>query len=115
MPLYVNRVGLIQGRNGELKVLNSLTKQADMWSPSVMFTVQITDIQSGNKRNFQRVKRNDREGMSTFESNPNLSPIIILEIHPEKKRQNNEAARFISTFCRSSINLSYISRRRGTI
>lgn len=86
-----------------------------MWSPSVMFTVQITDIQSGNKRNFQRVKRNDREGMSTFESNPNLSPIIILEIHPEKKRQNNEAARFISTFCRSSINLSYISRRRGTI
>lgn len=53
--------------------------------------------------------------MSTFESNPNLSPIVILEIHPEKKRQNNEAARFISTFCRSSINLSYISRRRGTI
>lgn len=53
--------------------------------------------------------------MSTFESNPNLSPIVIPEIHPEKKRQNNEAARFISTFCRSSINLSYISRRRGTI
>lgn len=57
MPLYVNRVGLIQGRNGELKVLNSLTKQADMGSPSVMFTVQITDIQSGNKRNLELLSR----------------------------------------------------------
>lgn len=53
----MNRVGLIQGRNGELKVLNSLTKQADMWSPSVMFTVQITDIQSGNKRNLELLSR----------------------------------------------------------
>lgn len=57
MPLYVNRVSLIQGRNGELKRLNSLTKQADMWSPSVMFTVQITDIQSGNKRNLELLSR----------------------------------------------------------